>query len=72
MLPTITPELVAEVAHKTYRLRLDSDADREKFDGLEPKKQKSRTVAYEPLARAVMVALGYPEPVREKPKKDAA
>lgn len=60
-LPTITPDLVAKVAHDTYRLRLDSDADRARFDALEPRKQKTRTVAYEPLVRAVLTALGCPK-----------
>ena len=65
-LPTVTPELVATVAHNAYRLRLDSDTDRDKFDALPPIKQKSRTVAYEPITRAVLLALGCPEPERRK------
>ena len=65
-LPTVTPELVAAVAHNAYRLRLDSDGDRDKFDALPPVKQKSRTVAFEPLTRSVLLALGCPEPERRR------
>lgn len=60
-LPTITNELVAAVAHNAYRLRLDSDKDRDRFDALDPKKQKWRTQGFEPVTRAVLLALGCPE-----------
>ena len=66
---TVTPDLVADMAHKAYRLRLDSDADRECFDALDPKKQKYRTSGFEPVTRAVMLALGYSEPERVKSAK---
>ena len=73
ILPIITPELVSRVAHQTYRLRLDSDEDRAKFDALEPGKQRSRTMGYEPTVRAVLLAIGCHEPERKKPEpKDKA
>ena len=72
MLPTITPELVSTIAHNAYRLRLDSDRDRERFDAMEPKTQRGRTAAFEPFTRAVLLALGCPEPERRSAKAGEA
>ena len=65
-LPTVTPELVATVAHNAYRLRLDSDAARDRFDALDPKTQKGKTASFEAITRAVLLALGCPEPERRR------
>ena len=63
---TITPEIVSDLAHKTYRLRLDTDGERARFDALEPRKQKTRTEAYEPVVRAVLLAMGWSAPERKR------
>lgn len=64
----LSAEIVRNVAHGTYRRRLDRDADREVFDALPPEKQLYRTRAYEPTVRAVMLELGWSEPPHPKSK----